>query len=176
MSTLSDNPTAALGVELIPAPLWGSNLRRLAPEAWSIVRSRARSEATCCAFCGGPAEHCHEVWEYVEHDDHDGTARLARVAMICEHCHQVVHLGRTGNVHGKAGVDRAKAHLVAVNGWSTAQVEAHVAEAQATWARRSAMRWGLDFGPVVEGYGLGPDDLRGCPVAMNSLVREAVTA
>ena len=176
MGTRSDNPTVALGVELIPEPLWGSNLRRLAPEAWDIVRSRARSEATCCAFCGGPAEHCHERWEYQEHDDCEGTARLTRVAMICEHCHEVVHLGRTGNVHGMAGLDQAKAHLAAVNGWSAAQVEAHVAAARATWERRSAMRWGLDFSPVIKRYGLGPDDLRGIPVAMSAAVREAVTA
>lgn len=174
MSTRPDPLAVGLTVEMVPVPLWGSNLRTLAPEAWRIVRARARAEAESCAYCGEAPEHCHEVWEYAEHDGDEGTARLVHVAMVCEHCHDVVHLGRTGKVHGVAGIDQAKAHLGAVNGWSDEQVEAHVAQAQATWERRSAMRWGLDFGPVVHEYGLSADDLRGIPVAMSAIVREEV--
>lgn len=174
MSTTTAIPT--LSVELVPAPLWGQNLRKLAPETWRSIRARAHAEAVSCAFCGGAPEHCHEAWKYVEHDSHEGTATLARVVVICEDCHDVVHLGRTAKVGGPDAFERAKAHLGRVNGWSAEQVDAHVAKAHDAWERRSAMRWGLDFGPVVTEYGLSAGDLRGWPVTMSPTVREEVFA
>ena len=173
MSTSAAMPT--LAVEMIPEPVWGSNLRKLAPDTWQIVRARARAQATRCAFCAGPPAHCHERWEYEEHDAQDGTQVLGAVVMIGERCHEVIHLGRTGKVLGPDAFARALAHLGTVNGWTTEQVEAHVAEAQRTWERRSTMRWGLDLAPVVEQYGLSADDLRGWPVSMNAIVRHEST-
>ena len=172
---MSTSAMPTLAVEMVPGHLWGSNLRSLSPDTWQIVRERAREQATRCAFCDGPPAHCHEAWEYEEHDAQDGTQVLGAVVMICEPCHEVIHLGRTGKVLGPDAFDRALAHLATVNGWTTEQVEAHVAEAQRTWERRSMMRWGLDLAPVVEQYGLSADDLRGWPVSMNAIVRHEST-
>ena len=172
MSTITETPT--LAVELVPSPVWGSNLRTLAPKAWPRLRQLTRERSDGCAYCDGPAAQCHEGWAYDEHDERFGTQRLTALLMVCEDCHRVVHLGRTGKVEGAKGISKAKAHLAAVNGWTADEVERHVADAQSTWTRRSAMGWGLDL-TAAEGYGLTRDDLDDLPFVVDATVRHEVT-
>ena len=54
----------------------------------------------------------------------------------------------------------AREHLMTVNRWTSAQVDAHIAVAFALWERRSSRTWTLDIS-IIERAGIattGPTD------------------
>jgi hypothetical protein len=134
-----------LTVELVPRTCWWGNVRGLADKAtWDRIRRLVyRRAGARCEVCGGrggrhPVE-CHEVWRY---DDASRTQTLVRMVALCPACHEVKHMGLAG-LRGRGA--QARAHLATVNGWSAQAAAAHVAEAFATWERRSAVPWKLDL-------------------------------
>lgn len=140
-----DTEAPKLTVELVPRTCWGRNLYSLADRGtWDRIRRHTYRQADHrCEICGGVGlQHrveCHEVWRY---DDMTHTQILVRMIALCPACHEVKHMGRAGN-RGRG--KNARAHLAEVNGWSNEQVLAHVAEAFATWRRRSELTWRLDL-------------------------------
>ena len=67
---------------------------------------------------------------------------LRRLVCLCTRCHRSTHFGYA-EVTGQAA--QAHAHLCAVNGWSTADADAHILMAARTWRARSTIDWSLDL-------------------------------
>ncbi len=134
-----------LTVELVPQAQWGFNLRsELRPKDWDKVRRATYAAAGHrCQLCGGvgrkhPVE-AHEIWHY---DDINHVQTLKGLIALCPSCHEVKHFGLAVQMGNEA---RARRHLGKVNGWTPAQVEAHLQSAFQTWRERSKSGWGLDI-------------------------------
>lgn len=160
---------------MVPAPLWGRNLRSMLPqEHWDIVRRHAYEAAgKRCRICGGrgpewPVE-ADEAWEY---DDEKLTHTLKGVIALCPDCHHVRHWGKTA---ADGGEEEAFAKLMAVNRWSRATAEEAVAFAYEQWERRSDRTWTSDFSWVTRTHGiaLDPNGARRADAANRSLLDKA---
>jgi hypothetical protein len=139
--------------EMLPVTTWEDNLRtRLTTEHWDRLRRYCyRAAGGVCEICGckndGPLE-CHEEWKF---DDVNKVQKLKRLLALCTLCHKAHHLGfarRTGIY-----LD-VLAHLKWVNGWSDAQLNPALAEAEDICDERSRHTWKLDISWVysVNGY------------------------
>ncbi len=137
--------TPRLVIELVPRTSWYINVRALVGRAtWDRIRRLVYQQcANRCEVCGGhgPAHpvECHEVWAY---DEATGIQRLVRMIGLCPACHEVKHFGRAGQL---GRTEPARTHLQQVNGWTPRQTTVHIAEAFATWRRRSRRPWTLDL-------------------------------
>ena len=117
---------------LVPSPLWGISLARLAradPDViCGVAYGSSNSDCTAivnefkkwwfslprdqCRVCGSPANEVDEDWRYCVKDD-TGIAVLERLVPLCEKCHLAKHLGYAS----LQGRDReALEHLACVNG------------------------------------------------------------
>ena len=161
---------APLYVEMVPKTAWGKNLRTSCMAAkelvtcnWDRLRKLAYQQAgNRCEVCSGrgnkwPVE-CHEVWDYrLTQDTNNVTQakqRLDRLIALCPACHEVKHLG-FARTRGRER--EALAHLATVNGWTTQQVEDHVAQESALFVQRSQYAWTLDLGGLLD-YGVTEKD------------------
>ncbi len=95
----------------------------------------------------------HERWDY-HHTTR--TQRLTRLVCLCTRCHQATPFGYA-EVTGRAA--HALAQLCAVNHWTRADAEAHVAAAASLWRLRSATDWALDLS-ILTGVGITPQSPR----------------
>jgi hypothetical protein len=100
---------------------------------------RARAEGRC-EVCGEESTRldCHEVWSY---DDERRVARLVGLKAICSACHLSTHMGRATSIGQQ---DKAIAHLMDVNGWTSQQAHPYVGHAMHEWEMRSKNAWILD--------------------------------
>jgi hypothetical protein len=154
---LDSAPAARLSIELVPSTCWYSNVRREVSRAdWEVIRRAAYGAAGYRSeVCGGrgpqhPVE-CHERWHY---DERQLVQRLERMVALCPACHQVKHLGHA-DITGHSA--QARAHLADVNGWSRQQTDRYIAEAFASWQRRSRNEWQLDITALAD-YGITAHD------------------
>ncbi|MGZ6692864.1 MAG: hypothetical protein ACXVHQ_36335 [Solirubrobacteraceae bacterium] len=134
--------TPLLTIEMIPRPLHRKSLSCLLKrKLWNVIgRSvRARAEGRC-EICGDESTRldCHEVWSY---DDERRVARLVGLKAICSACHLSTHMGRATSIGRQ---DKAIAHLMDVNGWTSQQALPHVGRAMHEWVMRSKHAWVLD--------------------------------
>ena len=139
---------SGLFVDLVPTSCWFTNVRScVRPADWDRVKSLVvgRSGRRCEA-CAGTAEpsrglwrQAHERWSY---DETTRVQALRRLVCLCTRCHRTTHFGYA-EVTGQAV--QAHAHLCAVNGWSTADADAHILMAARTWRARSTIDWSLDL-------------------------------
>jgi hypothetical protein len=137
-------------VELVPSPVWGSNLRTaLSKSNWDRLRKAKYQEVqNRCEVCGGkgrrhPVE-CHEVWEY---NDQNKVQKLVGLKALCPPCHRVKHLGLAmSSGYGDVSLQ----HLARVNGWSVQEAEAYAREAFGVWECRSVHDWHLDLSWLTE--------------------------
>ena len=140
----AERVNATLFVDLVPRSAWFSNLRsELTPEEWaSCKRMIFREAAMYCQACGGRGPHqpveCHERWQY---DEATGIQKLVGLVALCPDCHQATHMG-SARVNGL--FEEAKAHLMAVNKWSSEFARRHIDLAFKDWLRRSEMSWALN--------------------------------
>lgn len=147
-------------IQLVPVPLWGSNMRKLMPRSqWRKLREALLDRhGLRCAICGAEAEesrtlNAHEEWVYDEASD-PATARLTGVTLICWHCHHVGHWGVTktlvaqGNLTQRA-IDDTIAHFCRLNKATKKAFEAHEKQATKEWERRSQRKWRIDYGPFL---------------------------
>ncbi|HEY2704329.1 MAG TPA: HNH endonuclease [Candidatus Dormibacteraeota bacterium] len=156
-----------LTAERTPSSCHCSNVRSSVSEGrWDTLRRRVyRRYGSRCAICAGvgaghPVE-AHEVWEF---DEAERVQRLAGMMALCPDCHEVKHYGRALRL-GRG--DRVTAHLARVNGWSEAEVEAHLGDAAEVWRRRELIEdWALDLAGLAE-YGVVP------PPPMDPVARHA---
>lgn len=148
-----------LTIELVPSTSWGDNLRsRLTKAQWDKLRRKCYQMAGYrCEICGDvglnqgvnwPVE-CHEVWHY---DDEKHVQKLVRLISLCPNCHLSKHIG-FAQLKGKE--DAAYFHMQKVNGWTKAQVLAHIRESFNVWQKRSEHPWDLDLS-VLADYGVSP--------------------
>jgi hypothetical protein len=146
-----------LAVELVPAPLWGRNLRReLPPDEWRRlsydVRKRAGFRCRVCGCHPSSPLHCDEVWAY---NDETHIATLIDLRSICEDCHAVKHMGHSAIAMGAEKARAfAKAGLMYVNGWDEVTAEVHIQSAGDRWRERCRHEWTLDLGRWAPGRGV----------------------
>lgn len=140
---------AKLGVELVPATCWYSNVRSLLPtKEWDRLRklSYAHAEFKCeiCKESGldqgyGHALECHEIWNY---NDITKVQRLDGLVSLCPLCHMCKHIGRA-NAMGNQHI--AFAHMEKVNDWNHKMVVTHVAAEFDRFKERSKHQWKIDL-------------------------------
>lgn len=139
-------PTPAGGkiqTELVPRAMHGINVRsRVDAKTWMAIAQKThylnlvkyklhKDQCEVCRSNGfkqgfGHALEAHEEWRF---DHATRTQKLARIRSLCPLCHKAVHFG----LAKKDGYgERVKKHMMAVNGWTLAQVEAHIAQALQT--------------------------------------------
>ncbi len=137
-----------LFVDLIPTAYWLTKLRTcLLPADWGRVKALVVGRTGHhCEVCGTGAEpsrglwlQAHERWSY---DDTTRVQTLRRLVCLCTRCHHTTHV-RFSEVTGQG--PQAHAHLRAVNQWSAADTDAHIAMAARVWRTRSAVDWSLDL-------------------------------
>ena len=149
-----------LHVELIPASMWGKNVRavisrenwdglRFAFNATNIpppffklrhLRSLPWATTPGCSVCGAEGEslELHEYWDF---DDVKRVQKLTDLVPLCRDCHLTMHIGRANQL----GLgERATRHLAGVNGWTLERAAEHVAIAMETWKERSCHDYVLD--------------------------------
>lgn len=136
-----------LFVDPVPSSCWFTNVRSCVDEVqWDQLRNMVyRRAQNRCEACDRPRGadrdrlECHERWSY---DDATRTQSLRRLIALCWTCHRTTHFGYA-QVTGTD--DIARTHLARVNGWSRAQVQAHIDAAADLWAQRSTQDWHLDL-------------------------------
>jgi hypothetical protein len=155
---------------LVPSPLWGVNLARLArlgageaealePGSTSTIVELRRYwwsiDRRACNVCGDRGRHVDEEWEYYvvagggftcSLIGDSGVAYLARVRVLCERCHLAKHLGYasvTGRLH------EALDHLARVNKVDEATARVVLRRAMDTWEALSRIeRWTIVIGDI----------------------------
>lgn len=147
---------AKLGVELVPATCWYSNVRSALPtKEWDRVRKISYTHADFkCEICGDsglnqgykhPLE-CHEIWEY---NDKTHIQKLMGLVSLCPYCHICKHIGRANAMGNQA---LAFKHMEKVNKWTHKQVVNHVAAEFERFKERSKHQWKLDLTILVKHY------------------------
>ena len=151
---------ARLGVELVPATCWYSNVRSLLPtKEWDRLRKLSYAHADYkCEICGGsgleqgykhPLE-CHEIWHY---NDKTHVQRLDGLVSLCPYCHMCKHIGRA-NAMGNQPI--AFAHMEKVNEWNHKMVVNHVATQFAIFQERSKHDWTIDLSILSNKFEVEP--------------------
>jgi hypothetical protein len=139
---------------MVPASMWGQNLRSLFRERWKKLSREIRAQyGHRCQICGGPSMGCHEDWEYVydaSASSGHGIQRLREVVSLCEGCHSVEHLGRTESL---GQLEAAMQHWAFVNGWPLKKAYTERIKTWADWSHRNRFRWTLDLSWVERKYG-----------------------
>jgi hypothetical protein len=142
-----------LAIDLVPAPLWGKNLRKmLGKDAWYRLRDRAAPPGKPCVICRrNLGTHGHEVMNYLETGGQIAIAQLTAIIRICQDCHSVSHWGRFKALLKEKEItkkefNRVLKHALAVNGCTKAEWNKHVEESFALWQHRSLLTWKIEFG------------------------------
>ena len=175
---IRDRPGLAppyIRVNLVPQGSWGRNLRSMmTPEEWRTFK-REHVYATTgsrCLVCGGrgpewPVE-ADEVWRF---DDATGIQTLAAVVPLCPACHEVRSAGlATAKGRGEA----AARHLAWVERIPVTAARKRIADALATWERRSRRKWTIDLSLMERRLGLEMrHDARRTQAAHDALVADA---
>jgi hypothetical protein len=153
-STTAPNAAPKLGIELVPLPMQGYNVRsRISPNSWKSVCTETHRKANAgakhytCEIChqtgksqGFPHPvECHEIWDY---DDQNHIQKLTGLLTLCPLCHKAKHYG----LSKKSGYEqRVRQHMLQVNNWTEHELNAHIAEAFCLVKQRSQEYWTLDL-------------------------------
>lgn len=139
---------------MIPASIWGQNLRSLYRDRWKKLSREIREQCGHrCQICGGASMGCHEEWEYEYNASASsgyGVQRLREVVSLCEACHVVKHLGRAA-LQGQTKA--AMRHWAFVNGWPLRKADKERDKAWLGWQHRNQFRWRLDLSWIKWHYG-----------------------
>lgn len=136
--------------EMLPVTTWEQNVRtRLTPEVWDRMRRHAYQAAGYrCRICGADGRlEAHEDWRLV---NETCVQELAGILALCPLCHKVHHLG----IARRLGMlSEVRTHMMRINGWSTAALDAAIAEAYEVWEQRCDWPWQVDLGWLMRsGY------------------------
>ena len=147
-----------LRIELVPAPIWGINLRSksgLGKWRWTkFRRGLLATNGNACTICGSTRKpHAHEVWDYQDRP-RKSIARLVRVEIICQKCHLINHWGRTGQLIALGIIDhdghlRLRRHFRRVNRCKQRHFDEHIEMTFELWRRRSEKKWTIDWGSLA---------------------------
>ena len=129
--------------EMLPVQTWELNLRtQLSEAAWDRIRRHIyKSAGWTCEICGkreGRLE-AHEQWSL--HNE-TGVQELCGILALCPFCHKCHHLGIAKRLGMLPAV---KQHMLQVNNWNTAQLDAAIVEAYELWEQQSAWPWVVDL-------------------------------
>jgi len=147
-----------LFVDLIASSGWFTNVRScVSARDWERLRTLVYGRAgNRCEVCAATVDRERQVWleahERWDYHHTSRTQRLRRLVCLCTRCHQATHFGYA-EVTGRA--EAALAQLCAVNHWTRADAEAHVAAAASLWRFRSETDWALDLS-ILTGVGITP--------------------
>ena len=144
----SHYPKTKLFIDMIPATSWGMNLHNediLTTFDWNTIRRRTyRAANHRCEVCGekGPKHQveCHEQWHF---NTKTQVQTLRGLVALCPDCHAATHYGFTNRDEAKG--ERIRAHLMHVNGWTEAQLLAHIQAAQTRCAMLTRVPWKLNL-------------------------------
>jgi hypothetical protein len=150
------------GIDLVPEPLWGKNLRAtLSQSKWRALRRRLiEQHGLTCAMCGVVEEeakkiHAHEQWLYLV-DATPAIAKLVGIELICGKCHAVEHFGRLRVLKKRGEIDVSVlesviAHFCKVNGATVDEFVAHEEGAVVLWRTLNEIKeWNVDVTSFVE--------------------------
>lgn len=119
-------------------------------QRWSTFRRKLiEAGQDRCAVCASVEKlNAHEVWEYV---DRESLAKLLRIEMVCQKCHDVMHWGSTTRLaaEGKfrpGSIAALKKHFRTVNKCRQADFDRCLARHEAIWRKRSLKNWRVDWG------------------------------
>jgi hypothetical protein len=151
--------TLRLSLDLVPAPLWGQNLRSpnvLGNKRWRRLRQGLLEvHGSACAICGSEEQpHAHEVWRYDE-TKRRGKATLLRIEIICWMCHYVHHFGLATRLVDedrltKRDIANLRRHFARVNKCKVRDFDLHLIAAMDQFEQRSEKRWTVDYGPYAD--------------------------
>lgn len=135
-----------LTIELVPAPLWTFNLRKLfTKQKWDETRAACYKRAGhTCEICGdlkGKPPEAHEIWEY---DDLRRIQKLHGLISLCSQCHKVKHIG-FALTQGHAAFGRAVNHLAKVNDWPYNLAAEYIDRQFQIHELRSELSWTQDL-------------------------------
>lgn len=139
---------AGLGVDLIPATMWGANCRSvLTKRQWQYVSDFVRHRAGWqCEFCGVGNDFERKKWLMAhERFDYDGdTMRLSALICLCDDCNDVTHPGHATTT-GKKTMSQILAWYAEVADISAAEARVRMRQATDDFNRRSDQEWNLDL-------------------------------
>lgn len=142
---------AGLGVDLIPATMWGHNCRDLLTHRqWQYISDFVRHRAGWqCEFCGAGNDFERKKWLMAhERFDYDGdTMRLSALICLCDDCNDVTHPGHA-TVTGKKTMAEILAWYAEVADISAAEARARMSEANEKFEDRSRRDWVIDLGLI----------------------------
>lgn len=133
---------------MVPQPLWGRDLAKLAPrKEWDRLRKQVYERYdNHCGICGaGGRMICHEIWEY---DDVNHIQRLTGLIALCSLCNSCKHMGRSHNLflQGKLDFMPVVEHFCRVNGIAQLEFREVFDAALVQWRERNNYEWTQDFG------------------------------
>lgn len=133
---------AALLPDMLPVTTWEQNVRHLlGGEAWDKMRKHAYKAAGFrCEVCGAKGKlEAHERFDLV---NETAVQRLVAIESLCPLCHKAKHLG----IARRLGMlDAVKRHMLYVNRWTPAQLEAAIEDAYEMWEQRAYWEWTVDL-------------------------------
>lgn len=157
---MSYEDDSRLNIGLIPASAWGRNVRAIvSEESWLRLRKKNGAiydpynnypnEALplvceCCERLFFESLHLHELWTF---DDDRCTQTLVGFKVICEDCHNAIHIGRANKVGLGEG---ARNHLKWVNEWSDRKLNKHIENAFNEWNRRHGNEYEIDVNWLLD--------------------------
>ncbi|WP_133884206.1 hypothetical protein [Glycomyces sp. NRRL B-16210] len=140
--------------DMLPANVWGSNLRGILSSGdWDRIRIPVCERAgNRCEVCGQPGfdpesgrprrPDCHELWHF-EVASTSAVQRLAGLIALCPDCHRVQHAGRAA-VKGELSL--VVEQLRAINGWTDPEIRLALENADERFQWRRRYRWDLNLG------------------------------
>lgn len=140
--------TLKLQIDVVPKSAWGKNLRtQVRKRTWDQIREEAYAKAgRRCEICGASGKlNCHEKWFY---DEKKKIQLLTGFQAVCTPCHHVSHYGMSMILaqQGIIDLDEIDKHFLKVNRVKQDVLEEHMKETDATFNRRSRIKWRVEFG------------------------------
>ena len=157
----ADRREYQIGIQLVPAPLWGKNMRALLTQSqWRSFRNEIlKRQGMFCATCGKTAEkssqlNAHEEWRYDE-TVLPATATITNVSLLCWHCHHIEHFGLVRSLVNSGqltiqAIDDTISHFCRLNGATKKDFSVHEIEANEVWVRRNGLEWRIEYGPFLD--------------------------
>ena len=111
----------------------------LLPSEWKAIREQVIADCNdTCPHCGAEKVRLNVQWDY---DMDTQVQTLTGIGAVCGDCGLVHHFQAVASVEVE---NRAKEHLMQVNGWTLAETNRAIAQARALYAERSACEWTMD--------------------------------
>ena len=117
----------------------GAVATMLTADEWDSIRHHVYTKYDhTCPHCSAPADRANVLWDY---NMNTRIQSLVGIEATCPQCGLASHYQafKTDMTD-----DMVPQHLMQVNGWTLAQVEAHLAQALAEYETRSAVSWTMD--------------------------------